>query len=110
LPCLPPVRRLLPSVLRLASFADDDPEPPPAAPAPRKQELRSIELRSIAPLRIGPLTHFTCDTLGNIFWVQESSDQNDAVFAVAGTGVPRITAVTSRASCAALGAKAGTGN
>jgi hypothetical protein len=102
--------RLLPLVLLLVSVACDDPEPPPAAPAPRKQELRSIELRSIAPLRIGPLTHFTCDTLGNIFWVQETSDQNDAVFAVAGTGVPRITALTSRSICAALGEKAGTGN
>jgi hypothetical protein len=56
---------------------------------------RVVHLRTITQLLPNRPTHVAVDRIGQIFWVQESENEQDVLFMIGDGGIPRATRLTS---------------
>jgi hypothetical protein len=100
------------SICRLLMFAamlfavgcDRSPKSGPSVMLPGK---RVAELRQLTQLPHNATVHIAIDTLGNLFYVTERDDGQDAAFVVSESGIPRQTQLTAANILAAMGESVG---
>ena len=83
-------------VLLLLALGACDREParvtPSTNPAPQGYQL---ELKPITPLLPSRSTHVALDSLGNVYWVQESDRGDDTLFVIGEGEIPRATQLSA---------------
>jgi hypothetical protein len=82
----------------------------PVAPRTDTGPSYEAELQPLTPLARGRLTHIAVDSLGNVYWVQESGARDDTLFVMGEARIPRTAALTAARIADALGARGGSGN
>jgi len=68
------------------------------------------QITALAPASAGARTHLLIDSLGNIYFSQESERGDDVMFTLAQGNVPQATGLTSNAILKAMGQPRGEGN
>jgi len=94
----------------LAGACDRNELPVAPTTAPKASDkLLSMDVRSITQLEPGRATNVAVTRSGSIYWVQETAEENDLVFEMDESGVPRSTPIGSTGITTMLGER-GTGN
>jgi hypothetical protein len=76
---------------------------PQATAQPPETDPQIMDLHPLAQLSPGRPTHLAADSLGNIYWVQESTGGEDTLFVAGSDDIPQPTNLTSSAILAAFG-------
>jgi hypothetical protein len=95
---------LLMSLMLSLAGCDRSPKSGPSVMLPGK---RVAELRQLTQLPHNATVHIAIDTLGNLFYVTERDDGQDAAFVVSESGIPRQTQLTAANILAAMGESVG---
>src|SRR5687767_1547330 len=81
-------------IISLASAGCDRGDPVAGMPL-ESAGRRIVQFRTLTQLLPNRKTHLAVDRLGQIFWVQESENQQDVLFVIGDGGIPRATRLTS---------------
>jgi hypothetical protein len=82
---------------------------PTHTPPPGKPTAYSADLEPISQLAPSRVTHLAADAVGNIYWSQQTPDEQDAMFIMGPGGVPNVTGLTSARILQQLGVTNGGG-
>src|SRR4029079_656295 len=77
--------------------------------APVRPALQ-VDLKPLTPLLPNRPTHVVLDSLGNVYWSQETDRGDDILFVMGDGDIPRATQLSVATVAAALGASGATGN
>jgi hypothetical protein len=100
---------LLTAAALVAGCDRDKPRAAVAATRPAEPVL-DLAMKPLTPLLPNRPTHATVDTLGNIYWVQETDRGDDTMFVIGEGGIPRATQLSVANLAALLGAENAKGN
>jgi hypothetical protein len=100
---------VLPLLLVVAVACDRETAPGVATTAPTGPSLQ-LELKPLTPLLPNRPTHVTLDSLGNIYWAQETDRGDDILFVMGEGDIPRATQLSVANIAAAMGYAGATGN
>ncbi len=97
-------RLLMIALMMIVTGCDRSPRSGPSVTLPGK---RVAEFRQLTQLPHNASVHIAIDTLGNLFYVTERDDGQDAAFVVSESGIPRQTQLTAANILAAMGESVG---
>src|SRR5689334_18929207 len=97
------------AAIALAGASCDRQPPRVVSTAPSAPRL-ALELKPLTPLLPNRPTHVVLDSLGNIYWAQETDRGDDILFIMGEGEIPRATQLSVANVAAAMGASGATGN